>query len=197
MKTGGLLAWGCLVAASGCGGSINAARQDSLDIRISKDERRAAELRADTLRLAALQRLQHRCIEVSACRAAAARVTATATGYLAKCNAKRANWEACSAQRTKNTAGGTALGCGLGWVTAVVTGGAGAPAIAIGCGTGAVVGHSSSSGPCVGTPHPEPCGLRGAEFTSRALLANHLTAMPDCPTEPPECARLESLSRSF
>lgn len=124
------------------------ARQSAIDNRIVADEKRAADLRAEVKQLEDVLQMQRTCIERQACWAQVARVNAAIASELAECNRKSANWFACEAERTRNKADGTGLGCLLGWGFAVATGGAVAPSIAIGCGLGAEHGASHTRAEC-------------------------------------------------
>ncbi|MDC3985916.1 hypothetical protein [Polyangium jinanense] len=185
----------------GCGAHVDRRlgqieqRQSELDLRVAVDERRAADLRADTLQLQYVLDAQRRCIAWEECRAQTSRIRASIMANLAACNMNTANWFACDAQRTRNTAEGAGLGCLLGWVVAGVTGGAVAPAVLIGCGAGAATGSSGSTGSCTTQPKPRPCGQMGAAFQSEALMREGLTAMPVCGPMPEECAALNFSSR--
>lgn len=170
-------------------------RQSELDLRVAVDERRAADLRADALQLQDVLDAQRRCIAWEECRAQTSRVQAEVMGKLAQCNMNTANWYACDAQRTRNTAEGAGLGCLLGWGAAVVTGGAAAPAVLIGCGAGAATGDSGSTGSCTNQPKPRSCGQMGSAFQNEVLTAQGLLAMPVCGQMPQECASLNFSSR--
>jgi hypothetical protein len=170
-------------------------RQSELDLRVAVDERRAADLRADTLQLQYVLEAQRRCIAWEGCRAQTTRIQAEIMAKLAECNKNTATWYACDAQRARNTADGVGLGCLLGWVAAGVTGGAVAPAVLIGCGTGAAAGDSGSTGSCTSQPRPKPCGRLGPAFEAEVLAAQGLTTMPVCGPMPEECASLNFSSR--
>ncbi len=172
-----------------------AGRHDSLSLSISRDERRAAALRADIMRLQRLQTIQSECVSAATCLAKFESVKADIHAELAKCNGELANWEACNAERTSKTAKGAGLGCLAGWAFAAATGGAAAPAVVIGCGGGGLLGHGSASGSCVGTIQPPPCGTRQPVFETIALSRHGLAQMPQCQPEPPICAQLDSLLR--
>lgn len=184
------------LALVGCGARVNQRlreieqRQLELDIRVAVDERRAADLRADTLQLQYVLDAQRRCIAWEECHARTSRIQAHVMAQLAQCNLNTANWYACDAQRTRNTAEGAGIGCLLGWGFAIATGGSAAPAIAIGCGAGAVNGESGTRGSCTTQPKPQPCGNLQFFFQQKALMASGLTAMPVCGAMPNECTEL-------
>lgn len=188
--------WSVLTAAAyllGCSGSSHS-RQQKLETAISRDEQRAAALRAETLRLQRTLQIQRHCIAISRCQAQREAYTAALSTTVAECNRQAANWEACNASRTSKTATGAGAGCLFGWVAAAVTGGAAAPAVLVGCGGGALAGHSSAAGPCVGTTRPVDCGSRGPEFQSVALQRIGLSALPPpCEQLPSICSQLDSL----
>lgn len=182
------------VAALNMACSANtSARRESISLSIARDERRAATLRADVLRLQRLQRIQNECISAASCLAQFESLRAEIHFELSKCNAELANWEACNAERTSKTATGAGLGCLAGWAFAAATGGAAAPAVVIGCGGGGLLAHGSASGTCVGTHQPAPCGNRQLEFETTVLSRHNLAQMPQCRPEPPICAQLGSL----
>lgn len=181
----------------GCGASLNVTRQERLELRIARDERRAAELRATVLRTAQLQALQQRCLAATECRAKVAAVDAHVARQLASCNASWATWEACDAARTKRTATGAGLGCLLGWGAAAVTGGAAAPLVVAGCGAGALVGNDGAEGSCTETSRPPVCSGMDTVYKGTALRALGLDASPMCEPEPSECGRLNVLLQSL
>ncbi|HVJ17584.1 MAG TPA: hypothetical protein VM686_19305 [Polyangiaceae bacterium] len=203
MKRHSLIAWGMFIISVlvGCSAQMDRRlgqveqRQSELDLRVAEDERRAADLRADTLQLQHLLDAQRRCIAWQECRARTSRIQATIMAKLASCNMNTAHWFACGAQRTRNTAEGAGLGCLLGWVVASVTGGSAAPAVLIGCGAGAATGSSGSTGSCTTQPKPQPCGRIAPAFRSEALMLEGLTTMPDCGRMPTECVALNFSSR--
>lgn len=168
-------------------------RQTKLDEAIARDERQAAELRAASLKLQRRLEVQRRCLAHSACVGQTNAVTADVYAGLARCNVQAANWAACDAARAKRTTGAAGLGCVAGWAAAALTGGAAAPAIAIGCVGGAAAGHGTAQGVCVNAQRPRDCGTREGEFVSAALARRGLSSMPNCGVEPPECATLSSL----
>lgn len=180
----------------GCGARTNQRlgqieqRQSELDIRVAVEERRAADLRADTLQLQYMLDAQRRCIAWEECRARTSRIHANVMVQLAQCNMNTANWYACDAQRTRNTAEGAGIGCLLGWGVAIATGGSAAPAIAIGCGAGAVSGESGTRGLCTSQPKPQSCGNLQFFFQQKALMAEGLMDMPVCGAMPNECTEL-------
>jgi hypothetical protein len=190
-----------VLALFGCGAHVDRRlgqieqRQSELDLRVAVDERRAADLHADTLQLQYVLDAQRRCIAWQECRAQTSRIEAEVMAKLAACNMKTANWFACDAQRTKDTAEGAGLGCLLGWGFAIMTGGSAAPAVLIGCGAGAATGSSGSTGSCTTQPKPQPCGRMGPAFQTEALWAHGLTDMPVCGPMPEECAALNFSSR--
>jgi len=198
-----LILWGAAIipVLAGCGtgtdrrlGQVEQ-RQVELDLRVAVDERRAADLRADTLQLQYVLEAQRRCIAWEGCRAQVSRINAEVMGKLAECNKNTANWYACDAQRTRNTAEGAGLGCLLGWGFAVATGGTAAPAVLIGCGTGAAAGDSGSTGSCTSQPKPKPCGRLGPAFEAEVLASQGLITTPVCGPMPEECASLNFSSR--
>lgn len=165
-------------------------RQSVIDARVAADERRAADLRAEVKQLEHTLELQRRCLEVQACWASVARANAAIAAELAECNRKSANWFACEAERTRNKADGTGLGCLLGWGFAVATGGSLAPSIAIGCGLGAKHGESHTSSACTNLPEPMQCGRFPLILRRMALSSIGLSEMPTCEPMPPECESL-------
>lgn len=183
-------------ALVGCGARIDKRlgqieqRQSELDIRVAVDERRAADLRAETLQLQYVLDAQRRCIAWEECHARTSRLHAHVMAQLAQCNLNTANWYACDAQRTRNTAEGAGIGCLLGWGVAIATGGSAAPAIAIGCGAGAVSGESGTHGSCTTQPKPQSCGQLQFVFQQKALMAEGLMDMPACGVMPNECTEL-------
>ncbi|MCC6554193.1 MAG: hypothetical protein IT372_14400 [Polyangiaceae bacterium] len=193
-----LIVWGMAVipVLAGCGAGTDRRlgqierRQSELDLRVAVDERRAADLRADAIQLQHVLETQRRCIAWEGCRAQTSRIQAEIMAKLAECNRNTANWYACDAQRTRNTAEGAGLGCLLGWGAAIVTGGAAAPAVLIGCGAGAAAGDSGSTGSCTSQPKPKSCGRLGPAFQAEVLAAQGLTVMPVCGPMPQECASL-------
>lgn len=203
MRRRPLIVWCAAIipVVTGCGAGTDRRlgqveqRQLELDLRVAVDERRAADLRADALQLQYVLEAQRRCIAWEECQARTSIINAEVMAKLAECNRNTANWYACDAQRTKNTAEGAGLGCLLGWGFAVATGGAAAPAVAIGCGTGAVAGNSGSTGSCTDHPRPKPCGKMEATFRTDALTTHGLTSMPVCGPMPEECASLNFSSR--
>lgn len=203
MKRHLLILWGTAIIPAGIGCSAGTdrrlgqveQRQAELDLRVAIDERRAADLRADTLQLQNVLEAQRRCIAWEGCLAQVSRINAEVMAKLAECNKNTANWYACDAQRTRNTAEGAGLGCLLGWGFAVATGGAAAPAVLIGCGAGAATGDSGSTGSCTNRPKPRPCGQMGLTFQSEVLASQGLTTMPVCGPMPEECASLNFSSR--
>jgi hypothetical protein len=162
-------------------------RQSVIDERIAADEKRAAELRSEVKQLEQTVDLERSCLARQECWMQLARVNAFVAKELAECNRHSANWFACDAERTRNKAEGTGLGCLVGWGFAVLTGGSAAPAIAIGCGLGAKRGESNTVGHCMQQSRPEACGARQAAFTEAALASLQLTNMPTCEPVPPEC----------
>lgn len=195
-----LFVWGML-AMAGCarnGDQRLAAvqkRQAAIHERIAADEKRAADLRKEVQQLEGTLDVQRICIERQACWAQVARVNAFVANELAECNRNSANWFACDAERTRNKANGTGLGCLLGGGFAVMTGGSAAPAIAIGCGLGAEHGESNSVGDCTRQSRPVPCGTRQDIFTATALASLQLTSIPTCEPMPPECELPSSSSQ--
>lgn len=189
-----------LASLVSCGGTTDGrivdveGRQRDLDMRVTADERRAAKLRAEAIQLQQVLEAQRRCIAWQECQARTSRLSASVAARLAECNMHTANWYACTARRTQNTAAGAGLGCLLGWAAAVATGGAVAPAVMIGCGAGAAAGHEDSAGPCTHQRKPQPCGQMQHVFESQALQAEGLSSMPACGPMPQECALLNTPS---
>jgi hypothetical protein len=167
------------------------ARQQLLEEEFARDERRAAALRGDSLKLKHRLRLQRECIAHTQCIALASAIHANVMAGLASCNREAANWAACDAQRWKQTGTGAGIGCLAGWALAATTGGAAAPAVVIGCGGGAVAGNATATGDCTKVQRPADCGLRHDEFVRAALAGRHLSELPDCGQEPPGCAQLD------
>ncbi|PRP92601.1 hypothetical protein ENSA5_47820 [Enhygromyxa salina] len=79
------------------------------------------------------------------CRAQKAIVEAKVTEAAAACGAQIAQHEACLARNDARVSKGAALGCGLGILSAVVSGGATAPLAIAGCAGGAVAGKATAS----------------------------------------------------
>jgi len=171
------------------------ARQSAIDARVAADEQRAADLRVEVQQLEDVLQMQRTCLERQACWVQVARVNAAIAAELAECNRKSANWFACEAERTRNKADGTGLGCLLGWGFAAATGGSIAPSIAIGCGLGAKHSESHTRPECVNQPRPMPCGQIPALLTRSALSSIGLSKMPTCEPMPYECELLNSFSR--
>lgn len=165
-------------------------RQSIIHARVAADERRAANLRAEVKQLEHTLEAQRRCLEAQACWANVARANAAIAAELAECNRKSANWFACEAERTRNKADGTGLGCLLGWGFAVATGGSLAPSIAIGCGLGAKHGESHTRSACANLPEPMQCGRFPLILRRMALSSIGLSEMPTCEPMPPECESL-------
>lgn len=184
----------------GCGGNADKRlahvqrRQSVIDARVAADEKRATELRAEVKQLEDVLHMQRACLEHQACWGQVARVNAAIAAELAQCNLASANWFACDAERTRNKADGTGLGCLLGWGFAAATGGALAPSIAIGCGLGRSHSEIHTNGICVQQSRPRPCGQLQHVFTQRALAALEFPSMPVCERMPPECELLNSSS---
>lgn len=191
--------WGALLLF-GCGRSTDQRlaqvqkRQSAINERIAADEKRAASLHAEVEQLEQTIDLERRCVERQECWTQLARVNAFVAKELAECNRNSANWFACDAERTRNKAEGTGLGCLVGWGFAVLTGGSAAPAIAIGCGLGAKHGESNSVGDCMKQSRPQPCGAQQDIFTAAALASLQLPSMPACEPMPPECETRSSSS---
>ncbi len=175
----------------GCGSvATTSARQDALDKAIARDERRAAVLRSDSLKLKNRLLAQSKCIAYRACSAKAAAIEAEVASSLASCNKQASDWYRCDAKRSNRTAGG----CLFGILAAGLTGGAAAPAAAIGCAGGGLAGHATAKGDCTRVRKPRACGRRGLEFQNSALANHRLAAFPQCGAEPIECGQLERLS---
>jgi hypothetical protein len=187
----GAAALAVAVSLTGCGAGVEQ-RIAKINEALSRDERRAALLRGDTLKLQTHLAIQRRCLGIAECRATSAAVNADRLAALGNCNLEAANWAACDAERAKDTATSAGLGCLFGWAAAIVTGGAAAPAVVIGCGVGAAAGHGSAEGSCVDAERPRDCGTRDAEFVSQALAKHGLRETPQCQDDPPECALLGS-----
>ncbi len=179
---------GCIHAAS------TRSRQAKLERGLAEDERRAALLRAETLKLKRRMEAQQRCIEYTQCKSRESQVVSFVAKHLAECNVAAANWYSCDARNAKQATENTLLGCFLGLGAAAATGGAAAPWALAGCGGGAVVGEQSRAGICTKTSRPQPCGTRQAEFLSMALSESGITRPPTCPPKEPDgCDELRSL----
>ncbi len=187
------LFWGCSRSADERLAQVNK-RQSVIDGRVAADEKRAADLRAEVKQLERVLEMQQRCFVQQVCWVQVARVNAAIAAELSECNLASANWFACDAERTRNKADGTGLGCLLGWGVAVATGGSVAPSIAIGCGLGSKHGESNTTGICVQQSRPRPCGQLHHVFVQRALAALELPSMPTCERIPHECELLNSSS---
>ena len=191
--------WG-MVLVSGCARSTDQRlahvqkRQTAIHERIAADEKRATELRAEVKQLEQTVDVERRCLERQECWTQLARVNAFVAKELAECNRNSANWFACDAERVRNKASGTGLGCLVGWGFALMTGGSAAPAIAIGCGLGAEHGESNTVGDCMHQSRPIPCGARQEAFTAAALASLQLASLPTCDPMPLECDSQSSAS---
>ncbi len=185
-------------AVASLGGCVHHAstqsRQARIERGIAEDERRAALLRAETLKLKRRMEVQQQCIAYTQCKSHESLVVSFVAKHLAECNVAAANWYACDARNAKQATEDTLLGCFLGLGAAAVTGGAAAPWALVGCGGGAVVGDQAATGICTKTSRPLACGTRQAEFLTTALVEAGLTQAPRClPKEPEGCAELRSL----
>lgn len=169
-------------------------RQSAIDARVAADEQRAADLRLEVQQLEDVLQMQRTCLERQACWTQVARVNAAIAAELAECNRKSANWFACEAERTRNKADGTGLGCLLGWGFAAATGGSIAPSIAIGCGLGAKHGETHTRFECLNRSKPMLCGQMPMLMKRLALSTVGLSEMPTCEPMPPECELVTSSS---
>ena len=168
------------VVGAGCVASKTQAAA-RLDRRIAKleaeEQRRAArlvELEADIeVAERALTRAQREA-RAAACRARRATVEATVTEAVAACGARVAEHEACVAHSEAQLSKGAAIGCGLGVLSTLVSGGVTAAVPLALCAGGAVAGKVSS----------ERCGraptcLAGVE-AQRKLAVRELEALDAC-----------------
>ena len=83
----------------------------------------------------------------------------------AECLKEVAERSACLAKGEARTTRGGGIGCAAGWLAAVVTGGAAAPAIALGCASGVVLSETTKKScgevpPCARDPDPAATVLR-------------------------------------
>jgi hypothetical protein len=143
----------CLALLAGFGCTASKTREAAaLDARIAKleheESRRTAklvelegEIEAAELSLVNAQAEAKR----AECRAQKAIAEAKLTEAVASCGAQLAQHEACVARNDASVSKGAAVGCGLGILAAVVTGGAAAPLTIAGCTGGAVAGKASTS----------------------------------------------------
>lgn len=185
------LFWGCSRSADERLAQVNM-RQSVIDTRVAADEKRAAELRTEVKQFERVLEMQQRCFVQQMCWVQVARVNAAIAAELSQCNVVSANWFACDAERTRNKADGTGLGCLLGWGFAVATGGSVAPSIAVGCGLGAKRAEMQSV--CANTARPMACGQFQNIHMTLALAPMGLSEMPTCEPMPIECELLTSFS---
>jgi len=178
-------------AAVSCSRVPSSSGAASIDLRLAADERRAANLRAQTIQLQRQLEAQIACIRWARCQAIWASLRATQMQLLAECNQRSAQWHACDAGRAKKTAGGAGVGCLFGLAVAGATGGAAAPWLAVGCAGGALGGVSSASGPCTRLPEPRRCGELSDAFKREALRRRGLGSEPEqCGSKPASCVQL-------
>ena len=183
------LFWGCSRNTDERLAQVNK-RQSVIDGRVAADEKRAAELRTEVKQFEKVLEMQQRCFERQACWVQVARANAAIAAHYAECNLKTANWFACEAERTRNKADSTGLGCLLGWGVAVATGGSMAPSIAVGCGLGAKRAEMQSV--CANMARPMECGQFRNIHMTLALAPMGLSEMPTCEPMPIECELLTS-----
>lgn len=165
-----------LLVSCGCA-TAKAKQAATLDTRLAKLE---AEEQRRTQRLSALEsEIEAAEVTLAAaqdqarlaqCRAQRAVIEAELTEAAARCGAQIAEHEVCLARNEAKVSKGAAVGCGLGILSAVVTGGATAPLAVAGCTGGAVVGKARSRA-CGAAPGCYPQVQAKRKQTIRELSA--------------------------
>ncbi|NJK30960.1 MAG: hypothetical protein HC927_00350 [Deltaproteobacteria bacterium] len=145
------------VLASGCTASTKK-QAEQLDSRISELEREEARRQAKLTQLDTqigeaerkLAQAQEQARRAS-CKAERVAAEAALAQQEATCGVQLAQFEACVARNESHTSKGTAVGCGLGILAGIVSGGALAPLALAGCAGGYAAGKMSE-GECGRAP---------------------------------------------
>lgn len=156
------------------------AKLDELAGQISAAEQRAAHAKADAT--------------YQECRAKRTELIAMISVAKADCVRVVAERGACLAQNESRTTKGAGAGCAAGWLAALLTGGAAAPAIAAGCLGGAALSHATRS-ECGEVPR---CAISSEEVVTRVLRSSGHSSLPSCkkvkPVSLPEAPVLPQLT---